>query len=103
MEPTNKKDKFAVPVIGGPFEKTIFYFLWESKYHGCRVHVTGQTINQGMKSLCTLIFKGQSEKTEKTYVNKPEIVLKGTIFLFIHRSNQPSDALKSLHPNPFAK
>ena len=27
-------------------------------------------------------------------VNKPEIVLKETFFLFFHRSNQPSDALK---------
>ena len=79
MEPTNKKDKFAVAVIGdkdsvvghlmkgkgGRFAKTIFYFLRASEYHGCRVHVTGQAINQGddkgMKIPCTLMFKGQSE------------------------------------------
>ena len=60
MEPTNKKDKFAVGVIGdkdsvvghlmkgkvGQFAKTIFYFLWASKYHGYRIHITGQAINQ---------------------------------------------------------
>ena len=79
MEPTNKKDKFAIAVIGdkdsvvghlmkgkgGRFAKTIFYFLRASEYHGCRVHVTGQAINQGddkgMKIPCTLMFKGQSE------------------------------------------
>ena len=79
MEPTNKKDKFAVAVIGDKdsivgrlmkgkgrrFVKTIFYFLRASEYHGCRVHVTGQAINQGddkgMKIPCTLMFKGQSE------------------------------------------
>ena len=49
---------------GGRFAKTIFYFLQASKYHGCRVHVTGQSINQGdkgMKIPCALMFKGQSE------------------------------------------
>ena len=74
MEPTNKKHKFTVAVIGvkdsvvgnlikgkgGRFAKTIFYFLQESEYHGCRVRVTGQTINQGhnkgMKIPCTLMF-----------------------------------------------
>ena len=79
MEPTNKKAKFAVAVIsvkdsvvghlmegkGGRFTKTIFYFLRASKYHGCRVRVTGQGINQGdnkgMKIPYTIIFKGQSE------------------------------------------
>ena len=73
MEPTNKKDKFAVDSFvghlmkgkGGRFAKTIFYFLRASEYHGCRVHVTGQAINQGddkgMKIPCTLMFKGQSE------------------------------------------
>ena len=48
MEPTNKKDKFVVAVIGhknsvvchlmkgksGRFAKTIFYFLPASEYHG---------------------------------------------------------------------
>ena len=79
MEPTNKKDKFAVAVIGDKdsvvgrlmkgkgrrFVKTIFYFLRASEYHGCRLHVTGQAINQGdykgMKIPCTLMLKGQSE------------------------------------------
>ena len=126
MEPTNKKDKFTVAVIGekdsvvghlmkgkgGQFAKTIFYFLQASEYHGCRIHVTGQAINQGgdkgMKIQCTLMFKGQSEfvdilsQERKKHVSKPEIVLKETFFLF-HRSNQPSDALKSLHPNSFVK
>ena len=36
------------------------------------------------------------------YVNKPEIALKETFFSFLP-SVQPSDALKSLHPNSFAK
>ena len=98
------------------FSKTIFYFLRASEYHCCRVQVEGKAINQGddkgMKVPCTLLFKGQSEfvdilshELKKTcmYVNKPEIVLKETFFLFFHRSNQPSDALKSLHPNSFAK
>ena len=79
MERTNKKHKFTVAVIGdkdsvvghlmkdkgGRFAKTIFYFLRASEYHGCRVHVTSQAINQrddkGMKIPCTLMFKGQSE------------------------------------------
>ena len=79
MEPTNKKDKFAVAVIGyknsvvghlmegksGRFAKTIFYFLRASEYHGCRVRVTGKAVNQGddkgIKIPCILIFKGQSE------------------------------------------
>ena len=73
MEPTNKKYKFAVDSFvghlmkgkGGRFAKTIFYFLRASEYHECRVHVTGQAINQGdykgMKIPCTLMFKGQSE------------------------------------------
>ena len=79
MEPTNKKHKFTVAVIGdkdsvvghlmkgkgGRFAKTIFYFLRASEYHGCRAHVTSQAINQrddkGMKIPCTLMFKGQSE------------------------------------------
>ena len=50
---------------GGQFTKTILYVLRASKYPGCRVHVTGQAINQGddkgMIIPCTLIFKGQSE------------------------------------------
>ena len=72
-----KKDKFAVDVIDdkdsvvshlmqgkvGRFVKTIFYFLRASEYHGCRVHVTGEAINQGdykrMKIPCMLTFKGQ--------------------------------------------
>ena len=55
MEPANKKDKFAVAVIGvkdsvvghlvkgkdGRFAKTIFYLLRASEYHGSRVRVTG--------------------------------------------------------------
>ena len=79
MEPTNKKDTFAIAVIGdkdsvvghlmkgkgGRFAKTILYFLQASEYHGCRVHITGQAINQGddkgMKIPCTLMFKGQSK------------------------------------------
>ena len=80
MEPTNKKkNKFAVAVIGVKdsivghlmkgkgvrFAKAIFYFLRASEYHGCRVRVTGQAVNQGdnkvMKIPCTLMFKGQSE------------------------------------------
>ena len=79
IEPTNKKDKFAIAVIGvkdsvvghlmkdkgGRFAKTIFYFLRASEYHGCRVCVTGQAINQGdnkgMKIPCTLMFKGKLE------------------------------------------
>ena len=79
MEPTNKKGKFAVAVIGdkysvvghlmkgkgGRFSKTIFYFLRASEYHWCKVHVTSQAINQGddkgMKISCTLMFKGQLE------------------------------------------
>ena len=70
MEPTNKKDKFAVTVIrhknsvvghlmkgkSGQFAKTIFYFLEAVKYHGCSVHVTGKAANQrddkGMKISC---------------------------------------------------
>ena len=74
-----QKGKFAVAVIGdkdsvvghlmkgkgGRFAKTILYFLQASEYHGCRVHITGQAINQGddkgMKIPCTLMFKGQSE------------------------------------------
>ena len=77
MEPTNKTDEFSVAVIGdkdsvvghlmkdkgGRFPKTIFYFLRESEYHGCRVHATSQAINQGddkgMKTPC--MFKGQTE------------------------------------------
>ena len=50
---------------GGRFAKTILYFLRVSVYHGCRVNVTGQAINQGddtgMKIPYTLMFKGQSE------------------------------------------
>ena len=81
MEPTNKKDKFAVAVIGdkdsvvghlmkgksGRFAKKVFCFLFlpASEYHECRVHVTGQAINEGddkeMKIPCTLMFKRQSE------------------------------------------
>ena len=82
MEPTNKKDKFAVAVIGhknsvvvvvvvlvkgksGRFAKTIFYFLEASNFHGYKVCVTEKTVNQGndkgMKIPCILIFKGQSE------------------------------------------
>ena len=93
--------------------KQFSIFLRASEYHGCRVHATGQAINQGdnkgMKIPCTLMFKRQSEFVDilsqelKKHVNKPEIVLKETFFLFFHRSNQPSDALKSLHPNSFAK
>ena len=82
IEPTNKKDKFAIAVIGDKDSvvghlmkrkgrrsaKTIFYFLRASEYHGCRVHVTGQAINQGddkgMKVPCTLMFKGQSESVD---------------------------------------
>ena len=74
-----QENKFAVAAIGdkdsvvghlmkgkgGRFAKTIFYFLRASEYHGCRVHVTGQAINQGddkgMKIPCTLMFKGQSK------------------------------------------
>ena len=74
-----KKDKFAVAVIGdkdsvvghlmkgkgGRFAETIFHFWRASECHGCRVHVTGQAINQGddkaMKTPCTLMFKGQTE------------------------------------------
>ena len=48
---------------GGRFAKTIFYFLRASEDHGCRVHVTGQAINQGdykeTKIPCTLTFKRQ--------------------------------------------
>ena len=79
MEPTNKKNKFSVAVVGvkdsvighlmkskgGRFAKTIFYFLRASEYHGCRVHFTGQATNQednkGMRIPCTLMFKGQSQ------------------------------------------
>ena len=79
MEPGNKKDKFAVAVIGGSeavvghlmkgktgrFAKTIFYFLRESQYNRCNVRVTGKAVNQGdgkgMKIPCMLTFKGQSE------------------------------------------
>ena len=50
---------------GGRFAGTIFHFLRASECHGCRVHVTGQAINQGddkgMKTPCTLMFKGQTE------------------------------------------
>ena len=71
MEPTNKKDKFAVAVIGhknsvvghlikrksGQFAKTI------CEYHGGRVRVAGKAANQrddkGMKIPCILIFKRQ--------------------------------------------
>ena len=49
----------------GRFAKTIFYFLWTSTYHGCRVRVTDKAINQdddkGMKISFILIFKGQPE------------------------------------------
>ena len=31
----------------GRFAKTIFYFLRESPYHRCDVHVTSKAINQG--------------------------------------------------------
>ena len=79
MEPTNKKDKFTVAVIGdqgtiighlltgrdGRFAKTSFYFLRASKYHCCRVQVEGKAIIQGddkgVKVPCTLLFTGQSE------------------------------------------
>ena len=85
MEPTNKKDRFAVAVIGdkdsiighlmkgkdGRFAKTIFYFLRASEYHCCRVYVTGKAVNQGdnkgMKVPCTLLFKGQSEFVDVLY------------------------------------
>ena len=74
-EPTNKKDKFAVAVIvhknsvasylmkgkSGRFSKTISYFLWANKYHGCRGRVTGKVVNQGddkgMKIQCILYLK----------------------------------------------
>ena len=79
MEPTNKKDKFDVAVIGhktfalghlvkgksGRFSKTIFYFLRTSEYHGCSVRVIGKAVNKGddksMKIQCNLISQGQSE------------------------------------------
>ena len=78
MEPTNKKDKFAVSVHGekntivghlmkgksGRFAKTIFYFLQASEYHECTVRVTRKAVNEGddkgMKVPCVLMFKGQS-------------------------------------------
>ena len=51
MEPTNKKDKFDVAVIGhksfilghlvkgksARFSKTVFYFLRTSEYYGCTI------------------------------------------------------------------
>ena len=82
MEPGNKKDKFAVAVIGGSeavvghlmkgktgrFAKRIFYFLRASQYNRCNVRVTGKAVNQGdgkgMKIPCMLTFKGQSEFVE---------------------------------------
>ena len=78
MEPTNKKDKFAVSVHGekntivghlmkgksGRFAKTIFYFLRASEYHECTVRVTRKAVNEGddkgMEVPCVLMFKGQS-------------------------------------------
>ena len=70
MELTYKIEKLAVAVIGhknsvvghfmkgkcGRFAKTIFYVLQASKYHWCRVRITGKAVNQGdgiaMKITC---------------------------------------------------
>lgn len=52
---------------------------------------------QGTVGICSYL----PEELKKTYLNEHEIVLKGTFFLFFHRSNQPSDILKSLYPNFF--
>ena len=108
MEPTNKKDEFAVKDLiigvkdsvvghlmkgkGRRFAKTILYFLRASEYNGCTVRVIGQAINQadnkGMKIPCTLMLIRQSESVHilsqelKKHVNKPEIVLKESFFLF---------------------
>ena len=59
MEPTNKKDEFAVAVIGhrnsvishlmkgksGRSAKTIFYLLRASENHEYRICGTGKTVN----------------------------------------------------------
>ena len=74
MEPTNKLDKYAVPVKGkdgdvighlplgksGKFAKKVFYFLKSDKNHHCKITVTGKATNAGdrlgIKVPCQLFF-----------------------------------------------
>ena len=79
MEPTNKLEKYAVPVKGkdediighlplgksGKFAKTVFYFLKSDKNHHCKVNVTGKGTNAvdglGMKVPCQLFLLAEEK------------------------------------------